>query len=62
MAKTYKVKNMDCAACALLIEGELEDIGINARCSYQKQTLEVENEHDEEEVKKAVQKAGYELA
>lgn len=34
---------MDCPSCAMLIESELEDAGINGRCSYAKQTLEVEN-------------------
>lgn len=62
MKKTYKVLNMNCPSCALLIEGELKDIGITARCSYQKQTLEVEGDHKEEKIKEAVQKAGYDLA
>ena len=61
--KVFKVKNMHCASCALLIEGELEDAGIKARCSYAKQTLEVEDEKaDNKKIKEAVQKAGYELA
>lgn len=60
--KTYQVLNMDCSSCAMLIEGELEDAGIIANCSYAKQTLEIEGEHDEEKVKKAVKAAGYSLA
>lgn len=60
--KVYKVKNMDCASCALLIEGELEDVGISAKCSYAKQTLEVQGEHDEKKLQTAVKQAGYELA
>ncbi|OGM33482.1 hypothetical protein A2803_04780 [Candidatus Woesebacteria bacterium RIFCSPHIGHO2_01_FULL_44_21] len=60
--KIYKVLNMDCASCALLIEAELEDAGIACKCSYAKQILEVEGEHDEKKVHEAVQKAGYELA
>ena len=62
MKKTiYKVKDMHCASCALLIEGELEDAGIKAKCSFAKQTLEIEEKHDLEEVKEAVKKAGYTL-
>ena len=53
---------MDCASCALLIEGELEDAGIKAKCSYAKQTLEVEGEHDKKALHHAVKQAGYELA
>lgn len=60
--KTYKVLNMDCASCALLIEGELEDAGIKAKCSYAKQTLEIEGEHDKKKIHEAVKQAGYELA
>lgn len=63
MARTiYKVLNMDCASCATLIELELEDMGIRASCSYAKQTLEVDGEHDKKKIHEAVQKAGYELA
>jgi copper chaperone CopZ len=60
--KVYKVLKMDCASCALLIEGELEDVGIRAKCSYAKECLEIEGEHDEKKVQEAVKKAGYELA
>lgn len=60
--KTYKVENMDCASCAMVIEGELEDAGIIAKCSYAKQVLEVEGEHDEKKLRELVKTAGYELA
>jgi copper chaperone CopZ len=60
--KVYSVLNMDCASCALLIEAELEDAGIKCKCSYAKQTLEIEGEHEVNQVKEAVQKAGYDLA
>ena len=46
----------------MLIEGELEDAGIRATCSYIKQTLEVEGEESpfaDTAVKQAVEKAGY---
>lgn len=61
--KTYKIKNMHCASCASMIELELEDVGIKGRCSFQKQSLEVDGkEADYEKIKKAVKAAGYELA
>ncbi len=59
--KTYKVQNMDCASCALLIEGELEDAGIMAKCSYAKQCLEIEGEYDEKKVREVVKQTGYEI-
>ena len=63
--KIYKIQGMDCEACAMLIEGELEDIGINAKCSYARQTLEIEQkskEIHEDKIKSLVQDLGYELA
>lgn len=55
--------NMDCEACALLIEGNLEDAGINAKCSYKNQTLEVKHEGklDDSKVKIIVEKSGYNI-
>lgn len=61
MMKIYKIHGMDCAACAGLIELDLEDAGINASCSYPKQTLEIEGEHDFEKVKELIEKAGYKI-
>ena len=61
--KLYKIKNMHCTSCASMIELELEDIGIAAKCSYTKQTLEiVDNGADFKKIQEAVKKAGYELA
>lgn len=60
----YKIKGMDCASCAALIELELEDIGVAASCSYAAQTLTIKDnkqKHPEERIKEAVKKAGYEL-
>ena len=56
----YKIDGMHCVSCAML-EGELEDAGIRATCSYNKQTLEVEGESPfaDTAVKQAVEKAGY---
>ena len=60
--KTYKVKNMHCASCASMIELELEDMGIAAKCSYAKEELELEDKNaDEEKIIEAVKSAGYEL-
>lgn len=62
MTKTYKVGGMDCASCASLIEMDLEDAGIKAKCSYPKQSLEVESDHDIKTVKEIVQKSGYNIS
>ncbi len=62
--KTYKVQGMDCTSCALVIEGELEDAGVRAACSYVKETLEVEyDEHavTEEKIVSVVSQAGYSI-
>lgn len=54
---------MHCASCATMIELELEDAGIEAKCSFANQTLEIKDKDaDEKKIAKAVQKAGYELA
>ncbi len=60
--RTYKIQGMHCASCAMLIEGELEDRGIMGRCSYAKQTVEIESESTRQidpVVKEAVEAAGY---
>lgn len=60
--KTYKVKGMDCASCASILELDLEDAGVKAICSYPKETLAVEfdpGKVKEEEIKKLVKNAGY---
>jgi copper chaperone len=65
MKTTYKIEGMHCSSCAMLIEGELEDIGVNATVNYQKETLTVEYDESkvtENTVKKAVEKAGYNVA
>jgi Cu+-exporting ATPase len=62
--KTYKVKGMDCASCATLIELDLEDAGVKASCKYASETLALEfddNKVDEEKIKEIVKKSGYEL-
>ncbi|MBI5621120.1 cation transporter [Candidatus Gottesmanbacteria bacterium] len=60
--KSYKVLGMHCTSCPLLIESDLEDIGVKASCNYAKETLEVEYDEkkiSEETVRKTVQSSGY---
>jgi len=60
--KTYKVKGMDCTSCAMIIEGELEDAGVQSHCSYARETLEVEFDETktkEKTIHDVVAKAGY---
>jgi copper chaperone CopZ len=61
--KTYTVKNMDCASCAMIIESDLEDTGIKAKCSYAKESLEVhiDENFDEQKVIETVKKSGYDI-
>lgn len=63
--KEFKVIGMDCPSCAMLIEGELEDAGVQtAKCSYAEEKLEVEydeNEIDEEKIEEVVKQTGYQL-
>lgn len=61
MKKVYKIKGMDCASCAKLIEMNTEDAGISCRCSYPKETLEVEGNHDPKKIEEIVKKSGYNL-
>lgn len=60
--RVYKVSGMHCPSCAMLIEGEFEDRGVRARCSYAKEIVEVEYEPtklSDTEIKKIVAAAGY---
>jgi Cu+-exporting ATPase len=62
--KKYKVIGMHCTSCAMMIEGELEDIGVNAKCSYALQTVEVQFDDKKitaKDIENAVKKAGYRL-
>jgi copper chaperone CopZ len=59
--KTYCVGGLDCASCASMIELDLEEIGICAKCSYSKGTLEIEEPHNEKQVIEIVKKAGYSI-
>jgi len=60
--KIYKIKGMDCASCASLLEMDLEDAGFKASCSYPKETLEIEGEYDPKKVFEIVKKSGYSVS
>jgi len=60
--KTYKISGMDCKACATMIELDLEDVGVTAKCDFDNQKLEVTFDPQkvkEQSVKETIQKAGY---
>lgn len=62
--KTFKLAGMHCSSCAILIEGDLEDKGVKAACSFAKQVVEVEfdpGEINEEEIKKTIKGTGYQV-
>lgn len=60
--KIFKVEGMHCTSCAMVIESDLEDAGVKAKCSYAKQTLEAEFDEKKVTVSKiaeVVKNAGY---
>jgi len=57
----YKIKGLECASCASLIEMDLEEKGIKCKCSYPKETLEIEEEYDLKLLKEIVNKSGYNI-
>ncbi len=60
MKKTiYKIKGFDCASCATLLEMDFEDAGFKVSCSYTKETIEVEGDHDTHKIVEVVKKSGY---
>lgn len=62
--KTYKINGMHCTSCALMIESNLEDLGVKVKCSFSKEELEVEFDPEkikEEKIKEVVKNTGYEL-
>lgn len=59
--KTYKIKGMHCASCASMIELDLEDAGISAKCNFAKEVLEIEEDHDSKKVIEIVKKSGYSI-
>lgn len=60
--QTLKLDGMHCASCSLVIEGELEDIGVKARANYARQMVEIEFNPEIIEfdlVVKTIEKQGY---
>ena len=60
--KIYKIKDMRCTSCALVIESELDDIGVKARANYAKAEVTVEydeNKLSEKKIIMTIKKAGY---
>ena len=62
MKKIFKIKGFDCASCATLLEMDLEDAGVKAKCSYLKGTLEIEDEKDKDKVIEIVKKSDYSIS
>ena len=52
---------MHCASCATMIELDLEDAGIKAKCSYANENLEIEGDYDKKKVVEIVSKSGYSI-
>lgn len=55
---------MDCNACAKMIELDLEDAGLSAKCDYTKELLEINTPIDEEiekKIREVVESGGYKL-
>ena len=61
MKRTYKIKGFDCASCATLLEMDLEEKGFRCKCSYAKETLKVEGDHDLKTLEEIVKKSGYNI-
>ncbi len=62
--KTYTVQGMHCTSCAMVIESDLEDIGVKSVCSYAKQTVEVEFDEQvvsEKKIHDTVASSGYSI-
>ncbi|MDP1721920.1 MAG: heavy-metal-associated domain-containing protein [Candidatus Gottesmanbacteria bacterium] len=63
--KSYNVIGMHCTSCPLIIESDLEDIGVKSSCSYARQTLDVEFDDSriaEGKISDVVRSSGYELS
>lgn len=62
--KILKLNGMHCVSCSMLIEGELEDMGVEAKANYAKQTAEVTYDEKKitlEKIHQAIKKAGYDV-
>jgi Cu+-exporting ATPase len=63
--KKYKVHGMHCSSCPLVIEGDLEDLGVKASCNFAKETLEVEFDQgviNEKKIQDTVKTSGYTIS
>ncbi|MFZ2025633.1 MAG: heavy-metal-associated domain-containing protein [Microgenomates group bacterium] len=59
-----KLSGMHCVSCSLLIEGELEDIGVQAKANYAKQLVDCTYDEEKIDVKKiqeVIEKLGYKV-
>jgi len=64
ITKTFQLSGMHCVSCSMLIEGELEDMGVQAKANYAKQLVEVTfdpQKTKEEAIIKAIEKLGYQV-
>jgi len=64
ITKTLKLGGMHCASCSLIIEGELSDIGVQAKANYAKQIVAItfdENKTKESIVIDTIEKLGYQV-
>ena len=62
MIKIYKIKGMDCASCATMLEINLEEEGIKCRCSFIKGTLEVDANCDTKKLIEILKKSDYSIS
>ena len=62
VTKQLKLQGMHCVSCSMLIEGELEDMGVQAKANYAKQLVEVTFDEKKiliDHVISALEKLGY---
>ena len=64
--KRFKIEGMHCSSCAMMIDGNLEDIaGVkSARTSYARQECEIEYDMtvvDNNKIAKVITKSGYKV-
>jgi len=62
--KKYQLAGLHCTSCSMVIEGELEDIGVAAACDYVKQEVVVEFDPEavkDEEIVKTIERQGYKV-
>ena len=62
--KILNLSGMHCASCSLIIEGDLSDLGVQAKANYAKQTVAIafdENNIKESIVIDTIEKLGYQV-